>query len=60
MGHCREYPPPPRVRFKNMSTIKLEWPSNIHKETGKMLHRTLIVLVKVNQLPSYRSSKYIF
>ena len=51
--------PPPRVRFKNMSTINLEWPSNIHKETGKMLHCRLIMPMKANQLPSYRSSKNI-
>ena len=59
MAHCRVYP---------LGKFSEHWcppsnsnkPSNIHKETRKMLHRKLIVPVKVNQLPSYRRSKNIF
>ena len=56
MGHCRENP---RVRSRICPPSNSNNPSNIHKETGK-LYRTLIVPVKVNQLPSYRGSKNIF
>ena len=58
IGHWREYltppPSPRRVRFKNIS-LNVNETLNIHKET--VSYRTLIVPIKVNQLPSYRTSK---
>ena len=53
IGQCGEYPPPPLtpgVRFKNIS-LNLNKSLNIHKET--VSYRTLIVPIKVNQLPSW-------
>ena len=57
IGHCREYslPPPPGYVSIIFPSLNLNKSLNIHKET--VSYRTLILPIKVNQLPSYRTSK---
>ena len=55
IGHCREYSPPPPYVSRIFPPLNLNNSLNIPKES--VLNRTLIVPIKVNQLPSYRTSK---
>ena len=56
IGHCGEYlPQPPGYVSRIFLPLNLDKSLNIHKET--VSYRTLIVPIKVNQLPSYRTSK---
>ena len=64
IGQCKEYsPPPPPHTHTHPGYVSRIFPllnsnkslKNIHKETVSC--RTLIVPIKVNQLPSYRTSK---